>query len=114
MLQSSSGLIGGAHRPAQDRAVQETITLLSKGREVTCRNPIYRRESKAISMPDGVVEVLPATITAETSIDEIDAAPLVRTPRGDYSVAPRLLVVSRRLILDGKNIPKIAEALGLA
>jgi hypothetical protein len=65
-------------------------------------------------MPDGVVEVLPATITAEASFDEIDAMPMVRTPCGDFSVAPRLLTIGRRLILNGQNIPKIAKALGLA
>jgi hypothetical protein len=93
--------------------MQGTITILSAGREITGRNPIYRRASQAVSLPDGLVETLPATITAEVSIDEIDAAPVVRTPRGDYSVVPRLLVVGRRLILNGRNIPKIAEVLGL-
>jgi len=93
--------------------MQEILTLLSKGREITCRNPIYRQASKAFSMLDGVVEIIPATITAEVSLDEIDAVPLVRTPCGDYSVAPRLMAVSRRLILNGENIPKIAKALGL-
>jgi len=94
--------------------MQETLTLLSNGREIACRNPIYRRASKAISMPEGTVEILPATITAETSVVEIDASPFVRTPRGDYSVEPRLMTVGRRLILNGENIPKIAAALDLA
>ena len=90
-----------------------TLTLLSNGREIACRNPIYRRASRATSMPGGVVEILPATITAETSVAEIGVTSLVRTPRGDYSVAPRLLRVGRRLILNGENIPKVAEALDL-
>lgn len=90
-----------------------TLTLLSEGREITCRNPIYRHRIAGHARGANATEGRPATITAETSIDAIAPEPKVRTPHGDFAVEPELHIVRRRIVLNGTNIPQIAASLGL-